>query len=192
MHPKYLVVALGNPGIQFINTRHNAGFIVIDKIFEKSKFKLNKNFEAYELNLKDYLIIKPITFMNHSGDSVYKYVKAYKFDIENIIVIHDDVAFPVGTNKLKKGGSSGGHKGLQSIIDAFGRNDFIRLRVGVGNKKGNTILGDWVLEPLSIQDIDIIENSCDEISKILNLITKNEYDKAVAQFNKKKLKITTL
>ena len=126
-----LIVGLGNPGRKFKDTRHNVGFEIADKI-GTGAFAKNPKFEAELYKFSESItVIKPQTFMNLSGQSVAKFVNFYKISPKNIWVIHDDIDLPIGTIRVRIGGSSGGHKGVQSIIDSLDTDNFCRFRVGI-------------------------------------------------------------
>ncbi|MFA5013350.1 MAG: aminoacyl-tRNA hydrolase [Candidatus Paceibacterota bacterium] len=133
-----LIVGLGNPGEQYKYTRHNTGFTVLDELAKAigfDDFQLNKDWKSLTtkgvINEKDVILIKPQTFMNESGKSVKKIVSYFKIKPGNIYVVHDEADLPLGTFKIKEGGTSAGHKGVQSIIDELGTKDFFRFRVGI-------------------------------------------------------------
>ncbi|MBI2063802.1 MAG: aminoacyl-tRNA hydrolase [Candidatus Yanofskybacteria bacterium] len=136
-----LIIGLGNPGEEYENTRHNVGFEVVDTIARKedANFSFEKKFNAEvtktRLNDKPVVLAKPHTFVNKSGEAVRKLKLFYKMKPENIVVIHDDLDIEFGNFKMSLGKDSGGHRGVQSIIDALKTNKFWRLRVGTANRK---------------------------------------------------------
>lgn len=136
-----LIIGLGNPGKEYENTRHNVGFEVVDTIAykEDAKFSFEKKFNAEvaktRLNDKPVILAKPWTFVNKSGEAVRKLKLFYKTKPENIIVVHDDLDIEFGNFKLSFGKDSGGHRGVQSVIDALKTNKFWRLRIGTANRK---------------------------------------------------------
>lgn len=163
-----LVVGLGNPGEKYENTRHNIGFRILDKIAEKQGigFSFEKKFEA-EISENDNMkLAKPQTFMNESGKAVQKIADFYKIDHNNIIVIHDDVDLEIGKIRISCGGSSAGHKGVQSIIDHLGSEDFWRVRVGVGRDE-KIPTEEWVLMNFSSDEKGSIDNIIDKTSDYL-------------------------
>ena len=147
----YLVAGLGNPGSKYINTRHNIGFRVVEKLAEANntviRKKLFANAKECRLTLfsSKLLLIQPLTFMNLSGVAVAAYLKKIKADKKNLLVICDDVNLGLGQIRLRPGGSAGGHNGLSSIIERLGTTDFPRLRIGVGSKKTIRDLSEYVL-----------------------------------------------
>jgi len=128
-----LIIGLGNPGIKYQGTRHNIGFMVVDKITADFNFKSIFNAEISKKIFRDQkiIIVKPQTFMNNSGSSIKSIIDYYKISIKDIIIIHDDIDLNLGEIKIQENRSSAGHKGVQSIIDAIGTKDFIRMRIGI-------------------------------------------------------------
>lgn len=142
-----LIIGLGNPGEEYEKTRHNVGFLTVEKLCEVvggfSNWKMEKRLEA-EVNrghiascCEDVILAKPQTFMNNSGRAVQLLVTRYRLRVTDILVLHDDLDLELGTLRLSHGSGSAGHNGVQSIIDALGTKDFWRLRVGIGPKKGD-------------------------------------------------------
>ena len=146
----WLIVGLGNPGSKYARTRHNVGFDVIDVLSEKLNITLSKNAmhgligEGF-VGGEKVILVKPQTFMNLSGQCVTELVSWYKSPMENVMVIFDDIDLPLGKLRLRKDGSAGTHNGMRSIIGLLGRQDFPRLRVGVGKKPEGWELANWVL-----------------------------------------------
>jgi peptidyl-tRNA hydrolase, PTH1 family len=148
--PMKLIVGLGNPGEKYKNTRHNMGFMKVDDMMadlqDRSQWSFEKKFNAEMVKVKDTIFAKPQTFMNNSGDSVSKLVNFYNINLQDLLVVHDDVDLELGKVKEQFGVGSAGHKGVQSIIDALGSQDFWRMRVGIGRPADNKMdLEDWVL-----------------------------------------------
>lgn len=147
----YLIVGLGNPGIKYRKTRHNFGFMVVDALAENLKLPLKKlKYKAMigEGRLGDSKIIlaRPLTYMNNSGDSVWQLAKFFKVPNENIIVAHDDLDLPLGVLRLRPGGGASGQKGVASIIQKLGTQDFARVRLGISRPPGQMDPVDYVLE----------------------------------------------
>jgi PTH1 family peptidyl-tRNA hydrolase len=155
---EYLIAGLGNPGKEYENTRHNAGFLSIDYIAEKKGIRIDRaRFKALtavtDICGKGVLLLKPQTFMNHSGDAVREAAHFYKIPAEKIIVISDDLNLDVGRLRVRKSGSAGGQKGLNDIIEKLGTQDIPRIRVGVGKKPHPDYdIKDWVLSSFSKED----------------------------------------
>ncbi len=154
----HLVVGLGNPGDKYFYTRHNAGFLAMDYISQKCGAQVNRSkFKALvgeaAIAGKRVLLMKPQTFMNASGEAVIEAANFYKIPVENIIVLSDDVNLDVGRMRVRKNGSDGGQKGLRSIIEKTGSDNFPRIRFGVGKKPHPDYdMADWVLGNLSEED----------------------------------------
>ena len=148
-----LIVGLGNPGNEYKKTRHNIGFLVLDKYLGDVNFKSKFNADYYETTISNekVLFIKPTTYMNLSGNAVREFVNFYKIDIENILVIADDLDMEKGTYKLKKNSSAGGHNGLKSIIENLKTDSFARLKIGISNNK-KLDTKDYVLGKFGILD----------------------------------------
>ncbi len=164
----YIIAGLGNPGAKYMLTRHNAGFAAVDKIAESEGVGINKK-EKNSLTAdviigsKRCLLVKPQTFMNLSGDAVIPLAQFYKVPFENVIIIYDDVEFDVGTLRIRRNGSHGGHNGMRNIIEKSGSQEFPRIKIGVGKKPSPECdLANWVLGkiPLSLAD---------EFSKVLSV-----------------------
>ncbi len=155
---KYLIAGLGNIGQEYELTRHNIGFLVLDRIVDQegSKFEMNKLAYTSELKYKGRILhlIKPTTYMNLSGKAVNHYLQLHKIPKENLLVITDDIAIPYGKIRLKPKGSAGGHNGLKNIEQLTGSQNYPRLRFGVGDHfhKGQQV--DYVLSPFSKEEMD--------------------------------------
>ncbi len=173
----HIIVGLGNPGEKYCNTRHNAGFLAIDHLSEKYGVKIDRSkFKALVGEAvicgKRVLLMKPQTFMNHSGEAVVEAASFYKIAPENIIVISDDVNLDVGRLRVRKSGSAGGQKGLNNIILHMSTENIPRIRIGVGQKPHPDYdMCDWVLGEFSASDkkelSDVFVRACDGIVKIL-------------------------
>ncbi len=186
---EYLIVGLGNPGLQYERTRHNAGFIVLDCMAKRlnaeiSKYKFKAKLAEVEISGKRCLVMKPETFMNNSGQAVVEAMNFYKLDADHLIVIYDDISLEPGTMRIRRKGSDGGHNGIKSIIQLTGEDKFPRIKVGVGKKPHPKFdLADWVLSRFKDDEMekinDISEKACDS----LELIVKGEIDTAMNKFN---------
>ena len=156
-----LVVGLGNPGKEYEKTRHNVGFMVIDELVKTLKLK-NPSKEALSLVYKtriagkDVIFAKPLTYMNNSGAAVYNLLEEYNLSPENMIVVYDDLDLPLGTMRLRLRGSSGGHKGVESIIKYIGTQNFPRLRIGIGRPKKKEDVVKYVLSPFTPEEEKVI------------------------------------
>ena len=162
---EYIVVGLGNPGREYERTRHNAGFMAIDYISGRSGAKIDRaKFSALvgeaEIGEKKVLLMKPQTFMNSSGEAVSAAAKFYKIEPQNIIVISDDVSLDVGRVRVRRKGSHGGQKGLKSIQECLGTEDYQRIKIGVGAKPHPDYdMAAWVLSNFDVKDIEAISEN---------------------------------
>ncbi len=165
-----LIVGLGNPGSEYQYTRHNLGFLTIDAYFDRiGKQKAKKVVNAYVVERGDAWFAKPLTFVNESGKSVAKLAERASATPEETIIIHDDADLEPGQIKLKKGGGSGGHNGLESIFAEWQTQEFWRIRIGVG-KDPNRELANYVLEPVSYKKLKpLAEAGADALEKVFEL-----------------------
>ena len=156
-----LVVGLGNPDNKYDNTRHNVGFMLLDYIFSKDSFSLNKKMNAMEyitnINGEKVVAIKPTTYMNLSGDAVVKYLNFYKLEVSDMIVVQDDLDMPIGNIKLLFNRGDGGHNGIKDIVLKTGSKSFLRLKIGIG-KPILIDTKDYVLGKFSGEDKNILDN----------------------------------
>lgn len=170
---KYLIAGLGNIGPEYKNTRHNIGFQILDALAEASNISFNDKrygFVAeYKFKARTFILLKPTTYMNLSGRAVNYWLQKEKIDFKNMLVLVDDLALPFGTLRVRGKGGAGGHNGLENINQVLGRNDYARLRFGIGDNfnqghQVNYVLGEWGREekkelPFKINDsIDIINS----------------------------------
>ena len=189
----YLIVGLGNPGKKFKNTRHNLGFLVLDFFAKKHKFpkfKLEKSFLAMiskkKINEKEVVLMKPLTFMNQSGEAIKFFIQKNPIEYENsLLVIHDDLDIPFGKIKISFGKNSGGHKGVESIIENLETKNFLRLRVGIAPKNRLEILKkNFVLQNFSKNERKILKNIIEKASLAIDVLIKEGIQKAMSEFNK--------
>lgn len=180
-----LVVGLGNPGREYRNTRHNIGFMVIDNYLDKVdwKTKMETYFYLTEINNEQVIFIKPLTYMNLSGLAVRKIVNFYKIDIKDILVIQDDLDMDIGTYKIKRNSSSGGHNGIKSIIAELQTEEFARLKVGIGKNKQIPV-DKYVLSKFSSQELTIINSNLNTYNEIIDTFIKNGIEETMARYNK--------
>ncbi len=165
-----LIIGLGNPGEEYKKTRHNAGFLTVDALalkLQATSYKLQANFNAEVsegiIDNKKIILAKPQTFMNNSGQAVRAILDYYKIKPEDIVVIHDDLDILLGEYKISKNKNSGGHKGVQSIIDYLGTKDFTRIRIGIMTENKKTPTEKFVLERFSKDEMKIIKGVIEEI-----------------------------
>lgn len=185
-----LIVGLGNPGLAYSKTRHNAGFMVVQALAEKMglSFKSEAKFQGKiahgEILGQSVTLLLPQTYMNLSGGSVQRVKSFYKIESENLLVISDDVAIAFGEIRLRKGGSSGGQKGLQNISESLGSFDYPRLRVGIGDEKQGS-LEDYVLSRFTESEQEQFVEIKKKCVEAIFLWLKEGIDKAMNQVNKK-------
>ena len=186
----HIVVGLGNPGLKYEKTRHNAGFIAIDHIAAKLGVKVDRvKFHALvcecELGGKRVLLMKPETFMNSSGVAIGEAATFYKIPPENVLVLHDEISFDAGLFRIRRKGSAGGHNGLKSIIEHLGSDGFPRIKIGVGQKPSPDYdLVDWVLGKFPKEAEAAIGARLDDIHSASELIVRGEIDLAMNRYSK--------
>jgi len=179
----FLIAGLGNPGDKYVQTRHNIGFLVIDKIAKNIPTTNinNSNFKAIVLKAPNKLLVKPQTFMNLSGESILPIADYYNIPNENIIIIHDDLDLPFGAVKFKIGGSHGGHNGLRSI-DANIEKDYIRVRIGIGKPTNRKDVANWVLSNFSKEELNQLNDIISHVIKAIEAIQKEPLEKVKSTF----------
>ena len=188
----FLIVRLGNPEKKYDKTRHNIGFDTIDALADKYNISMNeKKHKALcgtgVIDGVKVLLAKPQTYMNLSGDSVVEIVNFYKIDPEEeMIVIFDDISLAPGNIRVRKKGSAGGHNGIKSIIARTGTQNFMRIKVGVGEKPAGWDLADHVLGHFSREDRALVEDAIKDAEAAAVLMMQGQVDKAMNDFNAKK------
>ncbi|RJQ44415.1 MAG: aminoacyl-tRNA hydrolase [Nitrospiraceae bacterium] len=185
----WLVVGLGNPGDMYAGTRHNIGFMVIDALAGTYSFPLKTRTKTHIygrgfIGEKDVLLIKPLTFMNKSGIAVREVVKKHE-NIENILVVHDDIDLAPGVIRIRKAGSSGGHRGVESIMEVLGTNDFIRLKIGIGRSERIPV-EEYVLRDFTKREKPVIDESIGQAAEAITLIMSKGLSSAQNTFHKMK------
>lgn len=179
----YAVVGLGNPGEEYAHTRHNAGFMAIDRLAADLGVRYWKT-ECGSLTAKatiggeEVVLVKPQSFMNVSGGPVKQVLSTYRLKPDRLIVVHDDLETPAGAVRVKKGGGHAGHNGLRSICDKLCTHDFIRVRCGIGRPPGKMPVAKFVLAEARKRDLEELEAECDEAAKVVDFIVRNGFDKA--------------
>lgn len=184
-----IIVGLGNPGREYVGTRHNVGFLVLEKLAarenisvleKKHKAIIGKGVVAGE----KCILARPQTYMNLSGESVRQMLDYYKIDeTSQLIVISDDISLEPGQIRVRKKGSAGGHNGLKNIIAHLGHDSFIRVKIGVGEKPKGWDLADYVLGRFSAQDREAVEEAADRAVEAIRVIISEGADAAMNQFN---------
>ncbi len=185
----YIIVGLGNPGKEYVNTRHNIGFDVIDKIAEQENIAILERKHKAVIG-KGYIggqkciLAKPQTFMNLSGESVRELIDYYKVDeTVELIVIADDISLAVAQIRVRKKGSSGGHNGLKNIIQHLGHDSFVRIKMGVGEKPKGWDLADYVLGHFSAQERKELDEAAVRAADAVRTIISEGPDQAMNRFN---------
>ena len=187
--PEFIIVGLGNPGIDYERTRHNAGFMAMSVIEEKlgvsvDTYKFKAKTAVTQVGGKQCLLMKPETFMNLSGEAVSQAMIFYKIPIENVLVIFDDISLEPGTMRIRRKGSAGGHNGLKSIIECCGSEDFPRIKIGVGKKpRPDYDLADWVLGKFSEEDQKKLAEVFENVLPAAELIVQGKTSEAMNKFN---------
>lgn len=185
----WLVVGLGNPGDKYENTRHNAGFMVIDALADRKnipvqRLKHRALTNSAQVGGRRVLLMKPVTYMNLSGEAVADAARFYKIPPERVLVISDEVALPLGKLRLRKSGSAGGHNGLKNIIQHLGTDQFPRLRVGVGDKPHPDYdMIDWVMSKFQGEDKKAMDAAVDRAAEAVEVLLSEGFDKAMSRFN---------
>ena len=185
----WLLVGLGNPGDQYENTRHNVGFMVVDELAERARIPVQKlKYKALTntatIGGQKVLLMKPITYMNLSGEAVRQAVDFYKIPPERVLVLSDDTALAAGRLRIRKGGSAGGHNGLKNIILHLGTDQFPRLRLGVGEKPHPDYdLADWVLGKFQGEDKKTMDAAVKRAADAVECILSQGLDKGMNRFN---------
>ena len=181
-----LIVGLGNPGKKYEGTRHNMGFMAVDLFSDMAKIDVDKEVFSGLLGRgkvfdEDILVFKPTTFMNLSGTAVSQVVHYFKIEKEDIIVVYDDMAIAPGNIRLRLNGSSGGHKGMQNIIEQLGTSDIKRIRVGIGEPTYDTV--DFVLSKPLKEEKELIDGAIENAANAIKEALKSGFDRAMNRFN---------
>lgn len=188
----YIITGLGNPEKKYVNTRHNIGFDVIDAIAEKNDIVLGEKRHKAVIGKGTIaghkaVLVKPLTYMNLSGESVRSVIDFYKVDEKSeLIVVSDDVSLDMGQIRIRKRGSAGGHNGLKNIIMHLGHDEFIRVRMGVGEKPPRVDLADYVLGHFSAGEREIMNESARTAALAIETVIVDGPDAAMNKYNKRK------
>jgi len=184
-----LIVGLGNPGNEYEQTRHNAGFWFVDAIARRynTSFKSEKKFHGdiarISVNGQEVWLLKPDTFMNRSGQAIQALANFYKIKLENILVAHDELDLDPGVARLKKDGGHGGHNGLRDTIEKMGGKNFLRLRIGIGHPGDKNRVSGYVLKKASNDDHIDIERAIDQALKVLPQVIDGDLAKAMNELH---------
>lgn len=187
----YIIAGLGNPGRQYAHTRHNVGFDAIDVLAEKYNIKVeNAKGRALtgsgRIEGQSVLLVKPLTYMNLSGESIRALTDFYKIDeTSQLIVIYDDISLPPGQLRIREKGSAGGHNGIKSIISHLGGQEFLRIKVGVGEKPAGWDLADYVLSRFTEDDRKKVEEALERAADAAVCLMTDGVEAAMNEYNRK-------
>lgn len=184
-----MIVGLGNPGDEYVNTRHNIGYMFIDDFANKhnviiDKKKFNGLYTELMIDNEKVILVKPLSYMNLSGEVVSKFVNYFKVNLNDLLIINDDLDLPLGKIRLRENGSSGGHNGLKNIALHLGTEDFKRLKIGISNDKGMDTK-DYVLGKFSKEDIKLLDELKETVSELQEDFIKIDFDRLMNKYNKK-------
>lgn len=185
-----LIVGLGNPGEKYAQTRHNVGFMVVDNFLKKatslaeSEWKLSKKFNCWLAKVgEEIVLVKPLSFMNASGEVVKRLVDFYKVSPFGLYLVHDELDLPLGRIKITYGRGAAGHKGVASIIEKLGTNNFVRIRVGIGSDKKVSNPEKYVLSAFEENEIGKLGTVIKKATEALEIILKDGVERAASLFN---------
>ena len=185
---RFLIVGLGNPGRQYKSNRHNIGFMLVDRLAKRLEVAFSRMESKALVTRADYkdnriILAKPQTYMNLSGQAVSALVRFYKIPFENVMVAYDDVDLPLGAIRIRPKGGSGGHKGMKSIIERLGSEEFPRMRFGIGRPPGRMEAANYVLRDFSKDESEIVAQIIDRASEAALVYVTEGLDAAMNQFN---------
>lgn len=187
----YLIAGLGNPGREYENTRHNAGFMVVDRLADRLNVRVEtRKFLGFTgtglLAGEKVVLLKPQTYMNVSGESIRAAADFYKLEPDHIIVIYDDISLDMGSVRVRAQGSAGGHNGMKSIISHLGTNAYPRVRIGIGEKPSPMDLADYVLSHFTKAEQEILREVTDQAADAVELLIGSGVQAAMNRYNKVK------
>ena len=186
---EYVIAGLGNPGLEYENTRHNAGFIVLDMLAKQCGEEINRmQFKGSTADVmlgdKRCLLLKPTTYMNNSGESIVQALEFYKLDVSSLIVVCDDISLDVGRLRIRRKGSHGGHNGLRSICELTGSDSYERIKMGVGKKPHPDYdLAKWVLGKFGKEDMEKLNTAAENACECIKLMVQGKTDQAMNKYN---------
>ncbi|MFA6056405.1 MAG: aminoacyl-tRNA hydrolase [Thermodesulfovibrionales bacterium] len=182
----WVIAGLGNPGRKYSRTRHNIGFMAVEEIAQRNgiEFSDRKEYRIGRGSIEGHnvILIEPLLYMNRSGPVVNAILKKFTVQFDNLIVIHDDLDMETGKLRIRKTGSSGGHKGVESIIQNIGAKDFLRIKIGIGREPG-VLAEDYVLSKFTRQEISAIKETIEKTTDAVHAIIDEGVDKAMNTFN---------
>lgn len=186
---EYVIAGLGNPGMEYDGTRHNAGFFTIDTLAKQlgeniSRLRFKGKTAEVTIGNARCLLLKPTTYMNNSGESIVQALEFYKLSADKLIVIYDDISLEPGRLRIRRKGSHGGHNGIKSIIELTGRDDFPRIKIGVGKKPyPDYDLAKWVLGKFGKEDAEKLKTAAENACECVKLMTDGKTDEAMNKYN---------
>ena len=186
---EYVIAGLGNPGPEYENTRHTAGFIVLDMLAKQCGEEINRmQFKGRTADVmlgdKRCLLLKPTTYMNNSGESIVQALEFYKLDVSSLIVVCDDISLDVGRLRIRRKGSHGGHNGLRSICELTGSDSYERIKMGVGKKPHPDYdLAKWVLGKFGKEDMEKLNTAAENACECIKLMVQGKTDQAMNKYN---------
>lgn len=185
-----LIAGLGNPGKEYADTRHNSGYMAVDRLAQKAGVsitteKWNALTAVCRIEGQAVLLMKPLTYMNNSGSAVSQAVSFYKIEPEDILILHDDMDLPTGSVRIRKKGSSGGQKGMKSILQCLGTDAIARIRIGVGHSRHgeHDLVPDWVLSSVPKAERDIFQNSIRTAAEAAYAWVYEDMDQVMSRYN---------
>lgn len=187
--PEYLIVGLGNPGLEYAQTRHNAGFMTLDLLAEREHTEIKRmKFKSLcgdaVIAGKRCLLMKPTTYMNNSGQAVAEAMQFYKLPIDHIIVVYDDISLEPSRLRIRRKGSDGGHNGIKSIIYLTGEDTFPRIKLGVGKKpRPDYNLADWVLSRFTKEELEQMHIAAEHACESIALMVNGKIEEAMNRYN---------
>lgn len=180
-----LIVGLGNPGKEYENTRHNAGFMAIDHYTSNKdvvfKKKNNGEYAEVKINGEKVILLKPLSFMNSSGGVVSSFVKYYDISVNDVLIIYDDMDFAVGEYKIKPTGTGGGHNGIKDIVKALNTQNIKRIRIGISKNDNNMI--DYVLGHFSKSDLAKLNEVYNQVDNIIEEFVSMDFERLMSKYN---------
>ena len=188
-----IIAGLGNPGAEYAHTKHNVGFMLVDVLAEKlgaASWKEDFFSALTEVRIggEKVFLVKPLTYMNNSGEALGPMLSYYKLDVDDLVVVHDDMDIPAGMVRIRRKGSSGGHNGIKSIIAHVGSEDFARVRIGIGRPPAGWTVIHHVLAPFSTEDAPKIREAIDYLLPAVESIVTDGVDFAMNRYNPHKKK----
>ncbi len=186
-----IIVGLGNPGISYRLTRHNIGFLAVDRLAKVNRTPIRtKRFKSLfgtdRIDSEQVVFVKPLTFMNRSGEAVRGVADFFGSTIEDLVVLHDDLDLPFGRLRFKQRGGDGGHQGVRSIIERLGGNNFLRLKIGIGRPPQGMDPADYVLDVFDRNEQAQLEQFLSDAAEAVKMLLLEGLEKAMNQFQKKR------